>query len=239
MFSGSITALVTPFTEQGGVDYEALDRLVDYQLENGIDGLAVIGTTGESATMAREEIIAVMSRVIGRVDGRIPIMAGTGLTVSYAEFEAIAAERIGVPLSVIVDNSGQFAIDGVIVRDLAPSDEATSGFFGVSRQLTTERLGPVDAARRSVVGFVEFTGQAVTGLGRFFTPGSLTDFFADSFSFSAEDEPDPTEPVIVETTRDLETRPLDASNPDENRILSIYGAAKAGVGLDGFEQVLL
>jgi 4-hydroxy-tetrahydrodipicolinate synthase len=74
MFSGSITALVTPFTEQGGVDYEALDRLVDYQLENGTDGLAVIGTTGESATMSREEVIAVMSRVIGRVRGRIPIM---------------------------------------------------------------------------------------------------------------------------------------------------------------------
>ena len=177
------------------------------------------------------------------IEGLVPrdrILQVEGVDVdSYAEFEAIAAERIGVPLSVIVDNSGQFAIDGVIVRDLAPSDEATSGFFGVSRQLTTERLGPVDAARRSVVGFVEFTGQAVTGLGRFFTPGSLTDFFADSFSFSAEDEPDPTEPVIVETTRDLETRPLDASNPDENRILSIYGAAKAGVGLDGFEQVLL
>jgi 4-hydroxy-tetrahydrodipicolinate synthase len=78
MFHGSITALITPFTDQGGVDYEALDRLVDHQLENGADGLAVIGTTGESATMDREEIDAVMSRVIGRVDGRIPVMAGTG-----------------------------------------------------------------------------------------------------------------------------------------------------------------
>ena len=66
MFSGSITALVTPFTDNGSVDYPALDRLLDYQLENGTDGLAVIGTTGESATMNREEIIAVMNRAISR-----------------------------------------------------------------------------------------------------------------------------------------------------------------------------
>ncbi len=79
MFSGSITALVTPFTEQGGVDFEALDRLVDFQLENGSDGLAVAGTTGESATMNGDEISAVIHHVIGRVGGGVPVMAGTGV----------------------------------------------------------------------------------------------------------------------------------------------------------------
>ena len=103
MFSGSITALVTPFTEQGGVDYEALDRLVDYQLENGIDGLAVIGTTGESATMAREEIIAVMSRVIGRVDGRIPVMAGTGMAdTAKAVKQTLMAAELGAQAALVV-----------------------------------------------------------------------------------------------------------------------------------------
>ncbi len=103
MFSGSITALITPFTEQGSVDYEALDRLVDFQLENGSDGLAVIGTTGESATMSREEIIAVMNRVIGRVRGRIPIMAGTGLagTAKTVEQTLVAAE-MGADAALVV-----------------------------------------------------------------------------------------------------------------------------------------
>ena len=103
MFSGSITALVTPFNGRGSVDYEALDRLVDYQLEGGSDALAVIGTTGESATMTREEIIAVMNRVIGRVDGRIPVMAGTGLagTAKTVEQTLVAAE-MGAQAALVV-----------------------------------------------------------------------------------------------------------------------------------------
>lgn len=103
MFSGSITALVTPFTDQGSVDYEALDRLVDFQLENGTDGLAVIGTTGESATMSREEIIALMNRVISRVAGRIPIMAGTGLagTAKTVEQTLVAAE-MGADAALVI-----------------------------------------------------------------------------------------------------------------------------------------
>jgi 4-hydroxy-tetrahydrodipicolinate synthase len=103
MFSGSITALVTPFSEQGGVDYEALDRLVDYQLENGTDGLAVIGTTGESATMSREEVIAVMSRVIGRVRGRIPIMVGTGLAgTAKTVDQTLAAAEMGADAALVI-----------------------------------------------------------------------------------------------------------------------------------------
>lgn len=103
MFSGSITALITPFTEHGGVDYEALDRLVDFQLQNGTDGLAVIGTTGESATMSREEIIAVMNRVIGRVRGRIPIMAGTGLAGTAKTVEqTLTAAEMGADAALVV-----------------------------------------------------------------------------------------------------------------------------------------
>ena len=103
MFSGSITALVTPFTDQGSVDYEALYRMVDFQLENGTDGLAVIGTTGESATMTREEIIAVMNRVIGRVDGCIPIMAGTGLAGTAKTFEqTMTAAEMGADAALVV-----------------------------------------------------------------------------------------------------------------------------------------
>lgn len=103
MFSGSITALITPFTDRGSIDFAALDRLVDFQLENGTDGLAVIGTTGESATMDREEIIAVMARVIRRIDGRIPVMAGTGTagTAHVIEQTQTAAD-VGADAALVV-----------------------------------------------------------------------------------------------------------------------------------------
>jgi 4-hydroxy-tetrahydrodipicolinate synthase len=80
MFEGSITALVTPFTDQGAVDHAALDQLVDFHLENGTAGLVIAGTTGESATLEREEAEAVLSQVVERVGGRIPVIAGTGGT---------------------------------------------------------------------------------------------------------------------------------------------------------------
>jgi len=78
MFNGSIVALVTPFTGQGEVDFAALDVLVDFHLENATDGLVIAGTTGESATLNKLEFTAALRRVVDRVEGRIPVLAGTG-----------------------------------------------------------------------------------------------------------------------------------------------------------------
>lgn len=76
--SGSIVALVTPFKDDGEVDFAALDRLVDFHLENETDGILVLGTTGESSTMTDAEDVAVAQHVINRVDGAIPIIGGAG-----------------------------------------------------------------------------------------------------------------------------------------------------------------
>lgn len=158
---------------------------------------------------------------------------------TYDDFVAEVDGRVGEPLSMIVDNNGQYSVDGVVVTELAPRREATAGFFGVSPELSPKALGPVDSATRAVTAFGDFSYQAVTGIGRFFTPSSLGDFFTGTFDFS--DEPASTTAVDTTEFRDVEVRSLDASNPDENRILSIYGAAKAGVFLsaDGWEQMLL
>ena len=78
MFNGSIVALVTPFTDAGSVDQAALARLVDFHLERGTDALVVAGTTGESATLGRDELEALLTAVVQRVDGRVPVLAGTG-----------------------------------------------------------------------------------------------------------------------------------------------------------------
>ncbi len=76
--TGSIVALVTPFKENGEVDFAALDRLVDFHLENGTDGILMLGTTGESCTMTDAEDVAVAQHVVNRVDGAIPIIGGAG-----------------------------------------------------------------------------------------------------------------------------------------------------------------
>ncbi|MDO4807494.1 MAG: 4-hydroxy-tetrahydrodipicolinate synthase [Coriobacteriales bacterium] len=76
--TGSIVALVTPFKENGEVDFAALDRLVDFHLENQTDGILVLGTTGESSTMTDAEDVAVAQHVVNRVNGAIPIIGGAG-----------------------------------------------------------------------------------------------------------------------------------------------------------------
>lgn len=76
-FTGCGTALVTPFTKTG-IDWESLDRLVENQLACGVRCLVAVGTTGEPATMTREERMAVIRRVADKVHGRVPVVAGTG-----------------------------------------------------------------------------------------------------------------------------------------------------------------
>jgi 4-hydroxy-tetrahydrodipicolinate synthase len=73
MFSGSIVALVTPFTDSGGVDYAALGGLLEFHLEQGSDGLVIAGTTGESATLNRKEFRELLAWVVREVDGALVV----------------------------------------------------------------------------------------------------------------------------------------------------------------------
>jgi 4-hydroxy-tetrahydrodipicolinate synthase len=77
MFSGAFTALVTPF-RNGEVDVEALESLVEFQIENGIHGLVPCGTTGESPTLSESEDRLVIKTVVRISNGRVPVIAGTG-----------------------------------------------------------------------------------------------------------------------------------------------------------------
>lgn len=77
VFKGMATAMVTPMTA-AGVDYDALARFIDFQLESGINALVAVGTTGESATLSPEERKAVIRFTVQRVNGRVPVIAGTG-----------------------------------------------------------------------------------------------------------------------------------------------------------------
>lgn len=78
MFKGSLVALVTPFDRQGHVDFDALRSLVEFHVAEGSDGLVIAGTTGEAATLSRDEHIELVARAVELVAGRMPVIAGTG-----------------------------------------------------------------------------------------------------------------------------------------------------------------
>lgn len=78
MFKGAITAIVTPFTEDGEFDEGSMRRLVDFQVENKIGGIVPCGTTGESPTLEHEEHKRVVQTVIGAANGKIKVIAGAG-----------------------------------------------------------------------------------------------------------------------------------------------------------------
>lgn len=77
-FNGTGVALITPFTSSGELDLNALERLVNYQIDNGIDYLVVLGTTGETATLTKEEQELVKAKVIEVNHGRLPVVLGVG-----------------------------------------------------------------------------------------------------------------------------------------------------------------
>ncbi len=78
MFHGSMVALVTPMAEDGSVDEESLEALIQFHVDQGTDAIVAVGTTGESATLDEEEHCYVMRRIVEMTAGRIPVIAGTG-----------------------------------------------------------------------------------------------------------------------------------------------------------------
>lgn len=101
LFRGTGTALATPFNGDGSIDFESLGRLIDYQIDNGVEALIACGSTGESATMTRDEKLAVIRFTVERVrkheGGRPLVIAGTGSNVTD---ETIAMTRAASELSI-------------------------------------------------------------------------------------------------------------------------------------------
>ncbi len=100
---GSIVAIVTPFQSNGEIDFEAFDRLIDFHLHEKTDGIVVCGTTGETPTLTDAEDAALIERAVKRINGRIPVIAGTG---SNSTQECVAytqkAASLGVDAVLVV-----------------------------------------------------------------------------------------------------------------------------------------
>lgn len=102
MFSGSMVALITPF-QDGQVDFETLEELVEFHLENGTDGIVPVGTTGESPTLSYEEHKKVIEWVVKTVAGKVPVIAGTGSNSTAEAIELTEfARKIGADASLQV-----------------------------------------------------------------------------------------------------------------------------------------
>ena len=78
MLTGSLVALITPMDRSGSVDWQALERLIDYHIQSGTNALVVAGTTGESVTLDEHELFSLFDKVLEYSAGRIPVIAGCG-----------------------------------------------------------------------------------------------------------------------------------------------------------------
>lgn len=95
VFTGSAVAIITPFNETG-VDFEALGKILDYHIENLTDAIVICGTTGEAAAMSHEEHVEAIKYTVQHVNGRIPVIAGTGSNdTAYGIKLSKEAEKLG------------------------------------------------------------------------------------------------------------------------------------------------
>lgn len=100
---GSITALVTPMKDDGAVDYDALGKLIDWQIAEGTHALVAVGTSGESATLSMDEHIDVIRFFVKYVAGRVPVIAGTGANNTLEAIELTqAAKEAGADCALLV-----------------------------------------------------------------------------------------------------------------------------------------
>lgn len=103
MIEGSIVALVTPMLDDGQIDWNTLDSLVAWHIEQGTKGIVAVGTTGESATLNVSEHCAVIKRVVEQANKRIPVIAGTGANSTQEAIELTRkAESVGADACLLV-----------------------------------------------------------------------------------------------------------------------------------------
>lgn len=103
VFTGAAVAIITPMHADGSIDYEEMGRIIDDQIENGIDAIVVCGTTGESPTMTDEEHTACIRYAVKKTAGRVPVIAGTGSNdTKYAVWLSRQAQADGADALLLV-----------------------------------------------------------------------------------------------------------------------------------------
>lgn len=193
MFKGSITALITPFKD-GALDVKAFEKLVDWQITEGINGLVPVGTTGESPTLSHDEHRQVVEMCVKVTDGRVPVIAGAGSNATAEAVElARYAEKVGAnavlcvtgyynkpsqeglfqhfltvakatSLPVVLYNIPGRAIVDISIETMMRLREAAPNIVAVKD--ATGDLGRVSLQRQALGDdFVQLSGEDLTALG--------------------------------------------------------------------------
>ncbi|MFP4527664.1 MAG: 4-hydroxy-tetrahydrodipicolinate synthase [Candidatus Kapaibacterium sp.] len=103
LLKGTYTALVTPFYDDGSIDFETLKEMIDFQIDSGIDGIVVCGSTGESATLTVKEKMSLIIQSVEYSAGRVPVIAGTGTNSTQASIDmTIIAREHGADAVLLV-----------------------------------------------------------------------------------------------------------------------------------------
>ena len=166
LFTGMATAIVTPMSSDGSVDYEAMGRFIDFQIENGINALVVMGTTGENATLEPEEQKEVIAFTVKKTAGRVPVIAGTGTnnTAHVLENTKNACE-VGVDGILVVTPYYNKATQSGLIKHfttIADASEVPVILYNVPGRtgcaLTPKTIATL-AEHPNIVGLKEATGN--------------------------------------------------------------------------------
>ena len=127
VFKGTATAIVTPMKDDLSVDYDALGRLIDFQINSGINAIVAVGTTGESATLEYSEQKDVIRFTVERVAGRVPVIAGAGTNNTLHVLENVrnACEAGADALLVVTPYYNKATQNGLIAHFTAVADTST------------------------------------------------------------------------------------------------------------------
>jgi 4-hydroxy-tetrahydrodipicolinate synthase len=156
MLKGSFVALVTPMSADGRIDFECLERLIDWQVEQGSDALVIAGTTGESATLSKTEHVDLIRRSADIAAGRIPVFAGTGSNSTQQTID----------LSLEVADSG---IDGYLMVTPYYNKPTQEGLFQHFRAIADTVEKPImlyNVPGRTAIDLLPVTVERLAGHGR-------------------------------------------------------------------------
>lgn len=167
IFTGAGVAIVTPFNEDGSINYDRLDELIDFHCSHGTDSIIICGTTGESATMTEEEHIECVKFAIDRIKGRLPVIAGTGsnCTKTAVDMSKEAADYGADGLLLVTPYYNKATQAGLIAHYTAVAEVAKAPIIMYSVSSRTGcNIEPATAAKLikdvdNIVGIKEASGN--------------------------------------------------------------------------------
>ena len=167
IFTGAGVAIITPFHEDGSINYNKLEELIDFQCNNGTDSIVICGTTGESATLSDAEHVECIKKAVEFTRGRVPVVAGTGSNSTQTAIElSVAAVEAGVDGLLVVTPYYNKATQGGLIQHYTAIAEAAKApiiMYSVASR-TGVNIAPETAATLvknvdNIVGIKEASGN--------------------------------------------------------------------------------